>query len=104
MSKKKLGSLIVLNKKKFVSGFVSDGDIRRQSKKDIIHLKVKDFMTKNPTYIDKKDLAVKALKIMNKKKITSLIVAATKPGKKQIKAIGIIHIHNIISAGLNEEK
>ena len=51
MSKKKLGSLIVLNKKKFVSGFVSDGDIRRQSKKDIIHLKVKDFMTKNPTYI-----------------------------------------------------
>ena len=76
MSKKKLGSLIVLNKKKFVSGFVSDGDIRRQSKKDIIHLKVKDFMTKNPTYIDKKALAVKALEIMNKKKITSLIVAS----------------------------
>ena len=71
MSKKKLGSLIVLNKKKFVSGFVSDGDIRRQSKKDIIHFKVKDFMTKNPIYIDKKALAVKALEIMNKKKITS---------------------------------
>ena len=100
MSKKKLGSLIVLNKKKFVSGFVSDGDIRRQSKKDIIHLKVKDFMTKNPTYIDKNALAVKALKIMNKKKITSLIVAATKAGKKQIKATGIIHIHQIISAGI----
>ena len=100
MSKKKLGSLIVLNKKKFVSGFVSDGDIRRQSKKDIIHLKVKDFMTKNPTYIDKNALAVKALKIMNKKKITSLIVAVTKAGKKQIKAIGIIHIHKIISAGI----
>ena len=100
MSKKKLGSLIVLNKKKFVSGFVSDGDIRRQSKKDIIHLKVKDFMTKNPTYIDKKDLAVKALKIMNKKKITSLIVAVTKSGKKQFKAIGIIHIHKIISVGI----
>jgi len=100
MSKKKLGSLIVLNKKKFVSGFVSDGDIRRQSKKDIIHLKVKDFMTKNPTFIDKNALAVKALKIMNKKKITSLIVAATKAGKKQIKATGIIHIHQIISAGI----
>ena len=100
MSKKKLGSLIVLNKKKFVSGFVSDGDIRRQSKKDIIHLKVKDFMTKNPIYIDKKALAVKALEIMNKKKITSIIVAITKAGKKQIKAIGIIHIHKIISAGI----
>jgi len=100
MSKKKLGSLIVLNKKKFVSGFVSDGDIRRQSKKDIIHLKVKDFMTKNPTYIDKNALAAKALKIMNQKKITSLIVAVTKAGKKQIKATGIIHIHEIISAGI----
>ena len=100
MSKKKLGSLIVLNKKKFVSGFVSDGDIRRQSRKNVIHLKVKDFMTKNPIYIDKKALAVKALEIMNKKKITSLIVAVTKAGKKQIKAIGIIHIHKIISAGI----
>ena len=100
MSNKKLGSLIVLNKKKFVSGFVSDGDIRRQSKKDIIHLKVKDFMTKNPTCIDKRTLAVKALEIMNKKKITSLIVALTRAGRKQVKAIGIIHIHKIISAGI----
>ena len=57
-------------------------------------------MTKNPIYIDKKALAVKALKIMNKKKITSLIVAITKAGKKQIKAIGIIHIHKIISSGI----
>ena len=57
-------------------------------------------MTKNPTYINKNALAVKALKIMNKKKITSLIVAVTKTGKKQIKATGIIHIHDIISAGI----
>ena len=57
-------------------------------------------MTKNPIYIDKNTLAVKALEIMNKKKITSLIVAITKAGKKQIKAIGIIHIHKIISAGI----
>lgn len=100
MSKKKLGSLIVLNKKKFVSGFVSDGDIRRQTKKNIANLKVKDLMSKNPNYIDKKTLAVKALKIMNKKKITSLIVVANKVSKKRIKAIGIIHIHKIISAGI----
>ena len=57
-------------------------------------------MTKNPIYIDKESLAVKALEIMNKKKITSLIVATTKASNKQIKAIGIIHIHKIISAGI----
>ena len=100
MSKKKLGSLIVLNRKKFVSGFVSDGDIRRQSKKNITHLKIKNFMTKNPIYIDKKALAAKALEIMNKKKITTLIVAAPKTVKKQVKAIGVIHIHAILGAGI----
>ena len=57
-------------------------------------------MTKNPTYINKDTLAVKALEIMNKKKITSLIVAATRTNKKQFKAIGIIHIHKIIGAGI----
>ena len=100
MSQKKLGSLIVLNKKKYVSGFVSDGDIRRQSKKDIMHLKVKNIMTKNPIYINKKALAVKALDIMNKKKITSLIVADPEKNEKKVKAIGIIHIHSILSSGI----
>ena len=37
---------------------------------------------------------------MNKKEITSLIVGTPKTGKKKIKAIGIIHIHAIISAGI----
>ena len=100
ISQKKLGSLIVLNKKKYVSGFVSDGDIRRQSKKDIMHLKVKNIMTKNPIYINKKALAVKALDIMNKKKITSLIVADPEKNEKKVKAIGIIHIHSILSSGI----
>ena len=100
MSKKKLGSLIVLNKKKFITGFVSDGDVRRQSKKNIADLKVKNFMTKNPTCISKNILAAKALGIMNKKKITSLIVTANGKKKKQSKAIGIIHIHAILASGI----
>ena len=33
MSKKKLGSLVMLNKEKFLSGFLSDGDVRRKHKK-----------------------------------------------------------------------
>ena len=100
MTQKKLGSLIVLNKNKYVSGFVSDGDLRRKSKKEIFHLKDKDIMTKNPIYIEKNALAAKALEIMNKKKITSLIVAKSKKNNKQVKAIGIIHIHAILSSGI----
>ena len=57
-------------------------------------------MTKNPIYINKKALAVKALDIMNKKKITSLIVADPEKNEKKVKAIGIIHIHSILSSGI----
>ena len=99
MSKKKLGSLVMLNKKKFLSGFLSDGDIRRKHKKSMSNLKVKDIMTKNPLVIQKDILAAKAIKIMQKKKITALIVGKIIT-KNKIKVIGLIHIHQILRAGI----
>ena len=99
MSKKKLGSLVVLNKKKFLSGFVSDGDIRRKHKKGMSNLKVKDIMTKNPLVVQKDILAAKAIKIMQKKRITALIVGKIIT-KNKIKVIGLIHIHQILRAGI----
>ena len=57
-------------------------------------------MTKNPIHIEQKSLAVKALEVMNKMKITSLIVAKNKSKNKKIKAVGIIHIHSILSSGV----
>ena len=99
MTKKKLGSLVMLNKKKFLSGFLSDGDVRRKHKKSMSNLKVKDIMTKNPLVIQKNILAAKAIKIMQKKKITALIVGKTIT-KNKIKVIGLIHIHQILRAGI----
>ena len=99
MSKKKLGSLVMLNKKKFLSGFLSDGDVRRKHKKSMSNLKVKDIMTKNPLVVQKDILAAKAIKIMQKKKITALIVGKIIT-KNKIKVIGLIHIHQILGAGI----
>ena len=99
MSKKKLGSLVMLNKKKFLSGFLSDGDVRRKHKKSMSNLKVKDVMTKNPLIIQKDILAAKAIKIMQKKRITALIVGKIIT-KNKIKVIGLIHIHQILRAGI----
>ena len=99
MSKKKLGSLVMLNKKKFLSGFLSDGDVRRKHKKSMSNLKVKDIMTKNPLVVQKDILAAKAIKIMQKKRITALIVGKTIT-KNKIKVIGLIHIHQILRAGI----
>ena len=55
-------------------------------------------MTKNPISIDKDTLAANALNIMNEKKITCLCVF--KKGNRK-KTIGIIHMHNILSADIN---
>jgi arabinose-5-phosphate isomerase len=96
---KKLGTLIVRNKKGRTTGIITDGQIRRMSQKtDILStLRVKKIMTKNPIKIDKEMLAIKALSIMNENKITSLCVYNSQNINK---TIGIIHIHNIIEVGI----
>ena len=99
ITKKKLGVLIVQNNKKKTNGIITDGQIRRVSEKEgnLDNLRVKNVMTKNPISIEKDVLAVKALSLMNSKRITSLCVHKR---KKKNKTIGIIHIHNILESNI----
>ena len=101
LSEKKLGILIIRNKKKQTSGIITDGQIRRFSQKNLHNfhkLKVKDIMTKKPISIYKHELAAKALGLMNNKKITSLIVNdKTKPKT----TIGVIHVHTILQSNIS---
>tara|TARA_B110000240_G_scaffold11957_1_gene12521 strand:- start:144 stop:1115 length:972 start_codon:yes stop_codon:yes gene_type:complete len=96
---KKLGTLIVRNKQGKTTGIITDGQIRRviQTNDNLYNLKVKNVMTKNPIKINKDILAIKALSIMNEKKITSLCVYSL---QNKNKTIGIIHIHNILEVGI----
>ena len=95
ITKKKLGVLIVQNNLKKTNGIITDGQIRRinEKKGNLDNLVVKDVMTKNPISINKEVLAVKALALMNSKRITSLCVHED---ISRSKTIGIIHIHNIL--------
>ncbi len=99
INSKKLGVLIVRNKKKETTGIFTDGDIKRTLQKnyDLKKLIIKSIMTKNPVSVNKDELAAKAVGIMNEKKITSLCVH-DKLNKKR--TIGILHIHNLISANI----
>jgi len=92
ISSKRLGCAIVVKNKK-VTGFVSDGDMSRGIKKfsNIFQKKTKDIMSKKPLSISKNCLIVDALRLMNEKKITALIILE----KKKLK--GVIHMHNILS-------
>ena len=100
LSDKKLGILIITNKKKKISGIITDGQIRRfaQKKTNFKSLPAKKIMTKNPVSIDKNELAAKALSIMNNKKITSLIVYNK---KKPSVAIGVVHVHTILQSNIS---
>ena len=95
ITSKKLGILIAKNAKGNTTGIITDGQIRRisQKNKDLHSLKVKKVMTKNPIKVDGGMLAIKALSIMNSKKITSLCIQSK---SNKLKTIGIIHIHNIL--------
>jgi len=97
---KKLGTLIVRNKQGNTTGIITDGQIRRIVQKNnyLNDLKVKTVMTKNPIKISKDVLAIKALSIMNENKITLLCICNL---QKKKKTIGIIHIHNILEAGIS---
>ena len=100
LSNKNLGILIVRNKKKTTTGIITDGQIRRYSQKklDLQSITVDKIMTKKPIGINKDALAVKALSLMNIKKITSLCVFEK---KNKFKTIGVVHIHNILESNIS---
>ena len=100
LSDKKLGVLIVQNKKKQTIGIVTDGQIRRFNQKNPnLHLtEVNKVMTKNPISVEKNALAAKALSIMNNKKITSLCVFDK---KNKSKTIGILHVHTVLQSNIS---
>ena len=100
LTSKKLGFLLVKDKKNNTIGIITDGELRRfgQKNRNIHNTLVKEIMTKNPIGIDKNELAVKALSLMNRKKITSLCVYEK---KNKSKTIGVLHIHNILQSNIS---
>jgi len=100
LTKKKLGILIVVNSSNKTVGIITDGQIRRftEKKYDFRMLPVKKIMTKKPVFINKDELAAKALSLMNNRKITSLIVNKK---SQPHKTIGVIHIHTILQSNIS---
>ena len=76
ITSKKLGVIIVRNKKGQTVGILTDGNIRKlhQENYEFRNVLIKKVMTKKPVSVPQKTLAIKALRIMNEKKITSLCV------------------------------
>lgn len=97
ISDKKLGCAIIVSDTGVMLGVMTDGDIRRTLLKyeSPLNLLARDVMTQNPKTVLESDLAAKALHIMEKYSITSLVVC-----DENKKPVGLVHIHDILKAGV----
>ena len=96
MSEKGFGAALVVDKEGNLVGIITDGDLRRflEAGGSIDKCLTEKAMTKNPKYITKDKLVVEALELMERYNITVLpIVENGKP-------IGLIHLHDILKAGV----
>ena len=94
MSSKGFGCVGIVDAYGAIVGIVTDGDLRRHMRPDLMTALVDDVMTRNPKTIPRDLLASEALEILNSSKITALIVTdANRP-------VGIVHLHDILRAGV----
>lgn len=97
MTQKKLGMTTVVDDQGKLVGIFTDGDVRRAFDKnaDIHQTQLFQVMTPDPKVISAQLLAAEALQTMEAHKITALVVTDS-----QHKPIGVVHLHDILKAGI----
>lgn len=92
MTSARLGTAVALDGKQRITGIVTDGDLRRalERHENILSLKVKDIMTKNPKVISKDTKLVDAERMLDKYEILTLLIADEKG-----RILGILSVHEI---------
>src|SRR3954465_15341510 len=96
MSSKGFGCVCIVDKGGEIAGIITDGDLRRHMRADLMTALVDEVMTKNPKTTTPDTLAVELLDTINASKpaVTVLIVAEGN------KPVGIVHVHDVLRAGV----
>ncbi len=93
MSEKGLGMTTVVEADGRLAGILTDGDLRRLMEKHrgaVLEMRAADGMTKTPQTMGPHVLASEALNLMEKKKITSVVVV-----DKAMRVLGVVHLHDL---------
>jgi arabinose-5-phosphate isomerase len=93
MTRKRLGMTCVVRPDGRLAGIITDGDLRRligRHKATLLKRTAAEGMTAGPVTIGRSVLATEALNLMERKKITSLVVVAA-DGLVE----GVIHLHDL---------
>ena len=94
MSAKGFGCVAVIDKNGALAGVITDGDLRRHMRADLLQVPVEAVMTAAPKTVRPDQLASEALELLNAAKITALIVVDSR------RPIGIVHFHDLLRAGV----
>jgi arabinose-5-phosphate isomerase len=93
MTAKGFGCVGVTDARGLLIGIITDGDLRRHMRDNLLDARVEDVMTRAPKTVRPDQLLSETLDILNVMKVTALFaVEAGKP-------VGVIHVHDLLRAG-----
>ena len=93
MTRKRLGLTTVTDPGGRLLGMISDGDLRRQMERHgygLLDRTAAECMTRNPVLVGRRELATRALDVMESRKITALLVTDAE-GRIE----GVVHLHDL---------
>ena len=99
ITSKKLGVTGVVDQQSCLVGVFTDGDLRRVMEKglDTLQQPIEEVMSRSPKRILRRNLAAKALQIMETHSITSLFVFDEETSQVPV---GVVHLHDLLKAGV----
>jgi arabinose-5-phosphate isomerase len=94
MSVKGLGMTCIVDDSGRLEGILTDGDLRRQLRlgANVLERTATDVMTRRPVTIGRSFLAVEALRLMEERKITSVVVV----DPETLVVEGVLHLHDLL--------
>lgn len=97
MSTKGLSMVTIVDEENHLKGIITDGDLRRMLEKgiDVYHESIDTVMTRNPKWIDCREMAVNALQFMSDRHITSMPVL-----DENETVVGSVLMQDIFKAGI----
>jgi arabinose-5-phosphate isomerase len=93
MTRKGLGCVGIVDANGLLVGIITDGDLRRHMRNDLLDSRVEDVMTRGPKTVRPDQLISETLEILNSRKVTALFAIEDQ------RPVGIIHVHDLLRAG-----
>ena len=94
MSNKGVGCVGVTDAQGRLAGIITDGDLRRKMRADLMGARVEEIMTRSPQSIAPDTLAAEALEILETRRIAALFVV-----DGDGRPLGVLHFHDLLRLG-----